>query len=73
MVVAVVRNGTKFSQCNIAWGGFPWDRGSILVDALLRKEKKRKGKRKQKKNHCGGGGFPRGWTHLAGYVAGHSC
>jgi hypothetical protein len=24
--VAVI-NGTKFSQCNVAWEGFPWARG----------------------------------------------
>jgi hypothetical protein len=23
-----VRNGIKFSECNVVWGGFPWDRGS---------------------------------------------
>jgi hypothetical protein len=28
VAAAVVRNGSKFSQCNIAWGGFPWDTGS---------------------------------------------
>jgi hypothetical protein len=26
--VVAVGNGTKFSQCNMAWGGFPWVRGS---------------------------------------------
>jgi hypothetical protein len=25
---AAVRNGYKFSQCNLAWGGFLWARGS---------------------------------------------
>jgi hypothetical protein len=24
VVAAVVKNGTKFSQCNMAWEGFPW-------------------------------------------------
>jgi hypothetical protein len=28
MVSAVVRNGAKFSQCNVAWGGFPGAGGS---------------------------------------------
>jgi hypothetical protein len=28
MVAAVVRNGAKFSQCNMAWGYFSWVRGS---------------------------------------------
>jgi hypothetical protein len=27
-VVAAVRNGTNFSQCNMAWGRFPQARGS---------------------------------------------
>jgi hypothetical protein len=27
-VVAAVRNGSKFSQCNVAWRGFPWAKGS---------------------------------------------
>jgi hypothetical protein len=22
------RNGTNFSQCSVAWGGFPWASGS---------------------------------------------
>jgi hypothetical protein len=26
--LAVVRNGTKFSQCNVVWEGFPWARSS---------------------------------------------
>jgi hypothetical protein len=28
VMAAVVSNGTKFSQYNVAWGGFPWARGS---------------------------------------------
>jgi hypothetical protein len=28
IVVAASRNGTEFSQCSVAWGGFPWARGS---------------------------------------------
>jgi hypothetical protein len=27
-VVAAVRNGSKFSQCNVLWGSFPQARGS---------------------------------------------
>jgi hypothetical protein len=27
-VEAAVRNDTKFSQYNVAWGGFPWAMGS---------------------------------------------
>jgi hypothetical protein len=27
-VAAAARNGSKFSQCNVAWVGFPWARGS---------------------------------------------
>jgi hypothetical protein len=27
-LVVVVRNGTKFSQCKVAWGGFPQARSS---------------------------------------------
>jgi hypothetical protein len=26
--VVAERNGTNFSQCSMAWGGFPWVRGS---------------------------------------------
>jgi hypothetical protein len=25
---AAVRNGSKISQCNLEWGGFPWARSS---------------------------------------------
>jgi hypothetical protein len=28
VVAAAVRNGSQFSQCNVAWGGFPQARGS---------------------------------------------
>jgi hypothetical protein len=24
LVAMVARNGAKFSQCSIIWGGFPW-------------------------------------------------
>jgi hypothetical protein len=38
-LVVVARNGAKFSQCSMAWGGFPpaWSSGcqKILVDALF--------------------------------------
>jgi hypothetical protein len=27
-VVAVARNGAKFSQCSVTWGGFPRAKGS---------------------------------------------
>jgi hypothetical protein len=30
-VAAAVRNGSKFSQCNVAWGGFPWARGFRIL------------------------------------------
>jgi hypothetical protein len=30
--VAVGRNGTKFSQCSTAWGGFPWARGQDIIE-----------------------------------------
>jgi hypothetical protein len=38
--VVLRRNGAHFSQCNMAWGGFPCARGSgchsfILVDAVF--------------------------------------
>jgi hypothetical protein len=33
-VAAVARNGSKFSQCNVAWGGFPWARGLQLLGAI---------------------------------------
>jgi hypothetical protein len=26
--VAAVRNGSKFPQCNVVWGSFPWTGGS---------------------------------------------
>jgi hypothetical protein len=41
VVAAAARNGTKFFQCNMAWGGFPWvrvqddERLIILVGALF--------------------------------------
>jgi hypothetical protein len=28
VVAEAMRNGSKFSQCNMAWGGFPGARGS---------------------------------------------
>jgi hypothetical protein len=28
VAAAAARNGAKFSQCNVAWGGFPWARDS---------------------------------------------
>jgi hypothetical protein len=65
------RNGIYFSQCSVAWGGFPQSRGSgccslILVYALFlldggrrrRGKNKKKKKRERERNHCGGGGFP---------------
>jgi hypothetical protein len=27
-VAMAKRNGANFSQCNVAWGDFPWARGS---------------------------------------------
>jgi hypothetical protein len=33
----------------------------------------REGKKKEKKNRHGEGGFPWSWTCLAGCIAGHSC
>jgi hypothetical protein len=44
----------------------------ILVDALFPFDggRRREGK---KINHYGGGGFPWGWTHLAGCAMGCSC
>jgi hypothetical protein len=28
VAAAAVRNGSKFSQCNVVWRGFPWARRS---------------------------------------------
>jgi hypothetical protein len=28
LAAAVGRNGANFSQCSLAWGGFPWTRSS---------------------------------------------
>jgi hypothetical protein len=28
VAMATVRNGSKFSQCNMSWGSIPWVRGS---------------------------------------------
>jgi hypothetical protein len=58
--------------------------GLILVGVLFlleggRKEKGREGKKKEKKkekkkkNLHGEEGFPRCWTHLAGWAVSHSC
>jgi hypothetical protein len=55
VVAAAVRNGSKFSQCNVMWGGFAQARGLgveglILVDALflLHGRRRREGKKKEK-------------------------
>jgi hypothetical protein len=61
--------------------GAQGDKGLILVGALFpldggkRREGKKKEKRKEKrkKNHREEGGFPWGWTHLAGCAVGRSC
>jgi hypothetical protein len=54
-VAATVRNDFKFSQCNVAWGGFPqardlgckrFDSGWCFISTSLKKEKKR-GKKKK--------------------------
>jgi hypothetical protein len=31
------------------------------------------GEEKERKKSLWGGGFPQGWTHLAGCAVGHSC
>jgi hypothetical protein len=52
-------------------------RSFILVGALFPLDGGRrrdvKKKEKKKKNLHGEGGFPQGWTNLAGCAAGHSC
>jgi hypothetical protein len=78
VAAAALRNGSKFSKCNMACGGFPWARhsgsrrfhsGWCFISAWWRKEKRKKEKRKkkEKKNSpMGKEGFPRaGPTLLA--------
>jgi hypothetical protein len=57
VVAVVVRNGSKFSQCYVAWGGLPQakvqDVSLILVGAVFpldgewRRERKKKKRRKK--------------------------
>jgi hypothetical protein len=74
---AAVRNGTKFSQYNMAGEAFHGlgiqdVKSFILAGALFPLDggRRRKGKKKEKKEkNCHvEGGSPWGWTHLAGYT-----
>jgi hypothetical protein len=44
-----------------------------MEEEKRRKEEKKKRKEEEEKNHHGEGGFPRGWTLLAGCAVGRSC
>jgi hypothetical protein len=75
----VVVAAPRFSQCNVLWESFPslgvqGVEGLILIVALfLLDGGGEKKERKKKKYHHVEGGFPQGWTHLAGCAAGCSC
>jgi hypothetical protein len=43
----------------------------MLYFHLMGEREDRK-KKKGERNHCAGGGFPHGWTQLAGCAKGHS-
>jgi hypothetical protein len=75
--VVTARNGTKFSQCSVAWGGFPWARVSgcqkfDLVDALFPLDGGRRREGNKEKNHHAGRGFPWHWIRATACVMGHS-
>jgi hypothetical protein len=80
VVAAVGRNGTKYSQYNVAWEAFHGlgvqDVQSLILVGLyfhLMEEGEEKERKKKKKNCHGKEGFPWGWTCLADCAVGCSC